>query len=498
MPPQDSRRPQHLKPSAVRYLALEGGGAKGIAFIGALAALEALDIRLISGSPRGSVCGVSGASAGSMTAFMYAMRYTPFQLIDIQLAPGAFTRFFESPQINSIRAVNSQGYAEGHAMVRFVGTSRTPIFVGDEAKEKRILALRRFPFPVNRPPNVLARPLITGFSESLLNLVLDKVRDVPKTHPELAPLIKAVTRSSDTFLSYCYSLLFDLGLFTGVEVRRFLREQLALAPYRSRSSGSVSGLRGLDLRSIAALDRLDVGEFAISTGVAVAFAATNLTTGHGTYFRAAPNNVSPNDTPRFPVLDAVAISSAYPFAFKPYAVYGRPEENIKNGYWLDGGVQNNFPLHAFDSSADTPLAPGMLGIRLEASSQIFQKFLNDIKSYFDVSIPGFFLLYVFSLLETAMYPTEGGQIRTPQEQAQTVAIEIPAEVLSTLSFEPKRDAAARAILIAFDSVAEYFVPGFDGERPSGPSIGPPGPGVSAKEKSLHLARRKLSAKLAAG
>ena len=136
MTPQDSRSPQRLKPSAVRYLAFEGGGAKGIAFIGALAALEALEIRLISGSPRGSVRGVSGASAGSMTAFMYAMRYTPDQLIDIQLAPKAFTKFFEAPQSNTIRVVNRQGYAAGQRMVRF-GPFNKPIYVGDDAISER-------------------------------------------------------------------------------------------------------------------------------------------------------------------------------------------------------------------------------------------------------------------------------------------------------------------------------------------------------------------------
>ena len=482
MPPQDSRSPQHLKPSDVRYLALEGGGAKGIAYIGALAALEALDIRLSSGSHKG-VRGISGASAGSMTAFMYAMRYTPDQLIGIQLAPEAFTKFFESPQINSIRVVNGQGYVAGHPMVRFVetGSLHRPVDVTKEAKERRITALRKFPFDINSPSmGWVPRGKI---SESLQNLVRSTVQKASMTHPELAPLIKVVTGSPETFFQYCYSLLFDLGLFTGVQVRMFLREQLK--SYLSRSPGSGSGLRSADL------DRWSVGQFAGDTGVEVAFAATNLTTGLGTYFRGARNTNFPKDkdTSAFPVLDAVAISSAFPFAFKPYAVFG--QKNVPNGYWLDGGVQNNLPLHAFDSSPDTPLAPGMLGIRLEASSQIFQKFLNDIKSFFDVSIPGFFLLYVFSLLETAMYPTEGGQIRTPQEQAQTVAIEIPAEVLSTLSFAPTPDDATAAILLAFDAVAKYFVPGFDAKTPIGPS-------ASADERALRLARSKLSAKLPAG
>lgn len=87
-----------------------------------------------------------------------------------------------------------------------------------------------------------------------------------------------------------------------------------------------------------------------------------------------------------------------------------------------------------------------------------------------------------------MYPTEGGQIRTPQEEAQTVAIRIPGEVLSTLAFDPPKKNAGAAILIAFDAVADYFVPGFDAERP-------PDDGASTQELDLRDARRKLATML---
>jgi len=432
-----------------------------------------------------------------MTTFMYAMGFTPFQLLDLQMAPKAFTRFFEAPQINSIRVVNRQGYAAGHQMVRFVkaGPYHNPITVSEKATKARVIALSFFPFDSQTPPpSILSRlnPFYESFTAAkvlgkqlgnglLFKLLRRKLQDVSKKNSELAPLIDAVTATEGSFGEYCYSLLFDLGLFTGVEVRRFLKDQLEF--YLSRkSSSSASGLSASPLRS-ADVDRWSVGQFAGDTGVEVAFAATNLTTGLGTYFRAARDKDFPNDTSDFPVLDAVAISSAFPFAFKPYAVFDR--KNVPNGYWTDGGVQNNLPLHAFDSSADTPLAPGMLGIRLEASSQIVQEFVEDLKSLVDVSVPGFLLSYVSSLLSTAMYPTEGGQIRTPQEKAQTVEIKIPAEVLSTLSFAPKRANAERAILIAFDAVAKYFVPGFDADRL------PDAAGVSAEEKSLLLARSNL-------
>lgn len=472
MPPAESGKPQRLKPTEVRYLALEGGGAKGIAFIGALAALDALDVRLISGA-RGSIRGVAGASAGSMTAFMYAMRLTTEELIAIQMAERAFTRFFEPPRLNEIRTVSGGGYVASHPMVRFVGPSHRPLPVFKEAVEVRARALANFPFDINSPA-----VLVNGI---IHNIVRGKLRDAGKSNPDLAPLLNVITRSRDVFFQYSYSLLFDLGLFTGAEVRTFLKEQLA----NYIRSGSASE-RAYPIGS-GDLDRLTVGQFAGMTNVEVAFAATNMSTGRGTYLRASPNSNQKLDTPQFPVVDAVAISSAYPFAFKPYAIFGR--QDVANGYWLDGGVQNNFPLHAFDAAPDVPLAPGMLGIRLESSSQLFSEVISDLSNYVDPSVWAFLLSYVFGVLDTAMYPTEGGQIRTPQEQSQTVEIKIPADVLSTLAFAPQRRNAVSAILIAFDSVADYFVPGFRADTA-------PDARATAEEMALRRGRVRLRSQLA--
>lgn len=88
----------------------------------------------------------------------------------------------------------------------------------------------------------------------------------------------------------------------------------------------------------------------------------------------------------------MAISSAYPLAFKPYLVYGR--RDVDNGYWLDGGVQNNLPLHAFDSRPDAPLDPGMLGIRLEESTEPITAFKEDLANYFNVSVLGLLSTFV--------------------------------------------------------------------------------------------------------
>ena len=308
------------------------------------------------------------------------------------------------------------------------------------------------------------------------------VRGLTKQHPELAPLIQKVTQSESFFFDYCFSLLFDLGLFSGTEVRNFLKERLAA--FLDRFPSTFAALPG------GGIDGTSVAQFVRMTGMAVAFAGTNITTGRSGYFRVAPNTDAAVDTPTFPVLDAVAISSAYPLIFKPYAVYER--RDVENGYWLDGGVENNLPLHAFDMAPDAPLHPGMLGIRLEESAQPIARFVEDLGNYLDVSVMGLFLTHLFGLLASALYPSEGGQIRTPQERAQTVEIRIPSDVLSTLSFAPDRAKASEAILMAFDAVADYFVPGFDpADRAHGSNSDP-------QTLALQIARVKLHTKLVTG
>ncbi|MBK6344261.1 MAG: patatin-like phospholipase family protein [Flavobacteriales bacterium] len=68
-------------------------------------------------------------------------------------------------------------------------------------------------------------------------------------------------------------------------------------------------------------------------------------------------------TPDFPVIDAVTISMSIPFVFKPVIVdrpvrFGGPDDEAYNesyrGMWVDGGMLNNFPLHAYDSQARLP------------------------------------------------------------------------------------------------------------------------------------------------
>jgi NTE family protein len=94
------------------------------------------------------------------------------------------------------------------------------------------------------------------------------------------------------------------------------------------------------------------------TGVDLIITGTNITQ-HGTrYF-------SVYHTPDFPVIEAVQISMSLPGVFKPVFVktdVRKGDEDQKDKYaglYIDGGMLNNYPIHAFDfiEQSDDPKGP---------------------------------------------------------------------------------------------------------------------------------------------
>ena len=81
----------------IRYIAMEGGGGKGIAFLGALQVLEGIGVLA-------NVRGYAGASAGAITAFLLSMNY---KVTDIEsfLKRTNFDAFWEQPDPRGLPAI---------------------------------------------------------------------------------------------------------------------------------------------------------------------------------------------------------------------------------------------------------------------------------------------------------------------------------------------------------------------------------------------------------
>lgn len=83
------------QPHNVHYLALEGGGGKGVTYLGAIRALERLGVLPIDINRPGQnqIRGISGASAGAITALVLAMGADSAELARILSCSGYLYRF---------------------------------------------------------------------------------------------------------------------------------------------------------------------------------------------------------------------------------------------------------------------------------------------------------------------------------------------------------------------------------------------------------------------
>jgi hypothetical protein len=134
-----------------------------------------------------------------------------------------------------------------------------------------------------------------------------------------------------------------------------------------------------------------------------------------------------------------------------------------DGYWFDGGVLDNLPLHAFDEFNDNPnrnavpglsiLHPKVLGLRLTPG---FPKKLLPPTPPTPLDQPFFSTLktYLNDVLDTLLTPAEEGQIRTPEERSQL--IELFTGDLSTAEFTPPQSKSDWPVKNAKEVVAKYF------------------------------------------
>src|SRR5690349_17198212 len=83
----------------VKFLSLEGGGGQGVAYLGAIKALEDLDIL------PNQITGYSGASAGSITAYLLALGNDSKAIARILSNEKLFKSFYDGPDNDKIRHV---------------------------------------------------------------------------------------------------------------------------------------------------------------------------------------------------------------------------------------------------------------------------------------------------------------------------------------------------------------------------------------------------------
>ncbi|HEX8595701.1 MAG TPA: patatin-like phospholipase family protein [Pseudomonas sp.] len=272
------------------FLALQGGGARGIVHVGALTAINELDL---------DIRGVSGTSAGSIVAALIAVGYTGRDLLDPDLS---------KPQ---------------HLFDRMPPTTRakkpTDLFSG---AGWRWLRLIRWLTTLRLPKlfKVFGLSLVGGFA--YLSYLLTDFNIYLGLSVNLVLAVVAFVAVGHV----------SNGLTTLDHVRDFMDTALKHKlgwPVETKLGGSQLEVTFSDLRSAGKIP--------------LKIIATNTSNESVELFCA-------DNTPDVAVADAVAASICLPIIFKPWQItFKRPRDKESAVYkFLDGGFVSNLPAWPFD------------------------------------------------------------------------------------------------------------------------------------------------------
>jgi NTE family protein len=378
-----------MKAQDIKYIAFEGGGGKGIVYLGAIRALEAANKLPLSKAnregPNGNslLDGVAGASAGAITTYFLALGMSADAIDERTKAINKITRkpyfysFYDDAQpalykgvtykagqgnvptyivdIPDVERVTREEVGSPTGAVS-VASGISSLYTGKPYVDRRLAeiaagkmyALYKFVYPFDfiklamRALGARKKLKKAGSSNQLAEKLAEKPSDLNK---------------------YFYSLLFDRGLFSGIYLREYLHN-LTIEELTYNFDVEIS------LEEAA---RLTYSQFFAYTRNDLRVAGTNITKNIPVYF-------SKDLTPHFPIVDSICMSMSIPFAFKPTLSQAWADTNQEyastnneryRGFFNDGGTLNNLPIHAFDFEGGqenfmkkvVELRCGMFGIR---------------------------------------------------------------------------------------------------------------------------------------
>jgi NTE family protein len=456
--------------STVRYLTFEGGGGKGLAHIGAVAAIERAYHPFVINPKRGdipyatsgeavlsvnpiinlkippekrAVLGVSGASAGAIVAFLVAMGRTSSQIYDL------FNRNNESIDV---------GYATRREGKPPKQCSLFETFFDSPAAEEYRSIFEGRP-RIKRYENKAA----SGLNEVVLSALSRHFQYEIYTTPEWQQKIDAelllrklfatddskaeVEIGYDNMAQYFLGLLFNRGFMPGLGVRKGLVKimtECLIDP--------VSDWYGQFPEIPKNAEVINFRHFFEITGVDLIVTGSNVS-------QQRPSIFSVASTPDFPVVEAIGISMNIPLLFRPvlietpvYLDHPSAKVDINRsflGLHVDGGMLNNYPRHVFDfvhrhprvrykgqvysgpialsrdlfdTSACEPVgSERVLGFRLADEPQQGDQGYK-IGPEFKPDDPFVLGTYAGGLVETLLYPSSNYQVRSDEDDRMTIVL----------------------------------------------------------------------------
>lgn len=513
-----------LSPDNIQYLSFEGGGGKGVVYLGVVKALEniysalnkkvsdknrqktveenfpepqtiqdeqypyMLQKELNVVSIRGAaplfrishpplerpLRGISGSSAGAITAFMLAMGMSSDD-IEAEFRKTATMKFnrkfsLNLPNISVSVPIPVNGMVGNgsflNKLIEFfnkkeVKVSKYETFFEGADKQHKIMEGNANEYEFENL--TLLYQVFFNTIKSLANILTNLVNTVysfslnPNSSSVLIRQLFFDNKTGD----FLQNILFTRGLFSGLKARSYfselLQEYLIIRWKDYKNSSGQPIISNPNIRP----EKMTFKEFFSITGVDLILTGTNVTRRYPQYF-------SVSHTPDFPVIEAVQISMNFPLLFKPiwvdyYVEKGDEAKRIAyNGFWVDGGMLNNYPFQAFNkteaksfsyqgSNIIYPVAidaegkPGfcdcIAGFRLTANLNRQEKLKKTIlkktdNQPLDESKPDESTIkiydtdnllvakeYMSDLFETFMYPSEEGQIKNEDDRRRTIEIE---------------------------------------------------------------------------
>jgi len=315
--PQAAAAPTPLDEQDVEFLALEGGGGKGFAYLGAIDMLEHKGVMA-------RIRGFAGASAGAITAFLLSIGYDFKRLTDF-LAETDFDEFYDPPEPRVRPSVASPGVevTDTSPAERAFMEGDIALWLGELiAANAQSFARRNLGGIV--ASSTLARILQTVAAREGQGLIAA----ILSTNP---PAVAKVLLGGGRLMKYLAFLPRDMGLFSGAAARALFERLLRQAA--AKKCGGLSAM----------YENLGFQRHYEIFGKELLFTGTNLRSGKTQLF-------SRTATPYFPVADAVRISMGLPWVFKPYVIARQSDAlDPPCGVYVDGGVWNNLPFREFDS-----------------------------------------------------------------------------------------------------------------------------------------------------
>lgn len=421
-----------LESNAVKYLALEGGGGKGFAFLGAIKALEKLGVIKYERGKIKNLEGVSGASAGAITALLLSCGFSSLD-IENELKNNDFSKYFTIPK---------QG--------------RNPGIYGLRSKQISMLTQGTCSESIKEPQNERIPWLI----EQILKLIdfneelnINNLDLLFKSLGFLGPSIAEYYINEPPFnllvsdpANILTNLKSDLGIFDGIEFIYYFQDVI---------------MRGAKKLGIKNPDpRMNFMKHRQIFNTKLGIMGTNLETMKSVFFSALT-------TPLFPVAAAVRISMSLPLLFKPIVLNQTRNDEIykiskreskapimnlddMDGVWVDGGLLNNIPIRIMDewdfieNRNPSKYAFKTLGLRLELEKR------KEIVSIMD-------LLTVYPLMLGFFGTGESHINRSLLTNFRSIVLD--TEGLDLLNFKPPEEEVAKVIQKkSWDSVYNYFFP----------------------------------------